>query len=530
MAVDLPSLDAPDSDAASPRVAGATKPQALGRAVGRGFSWLTLSFLTGKCLSFVAQIVLGILLAKEEFGIFAIASSIATFAKVFHDGGLAQLLIQRGPEQFRSLAGPGFWIGICFSTAAGGLLAIGAPAAAHFYGDPKLAALLWVIAISLPLGAPAQVTRAKLRLDLRFRALTIISIGSVAIRHLGSIALAYQGFGAMSFVLPLLGVALFEDVAMFAATREKLWRERPNVSIWPELLRSSLWVVAALFFSAFLLFGDYLVLGLYLSKGALGQYYFGYQLTTQISSLVAVNLQLVLLPVLSRLAGDVVRQAAALVRTFRALVLVVAPLSLALTVIIEPLEYLVWHQKWAGVVPLMQVFAIAAPLRLFSTILHAVLTSRGRFRIVAWLTLLEGIVLMTTAWLAVKLVGSNLTGIAIIIASSQVLFNLILGSVLMHHWGVKVREFFRALLPGWGVAVIAAGVTLGISPLFINEAHRIVMIVANLAIFSGIYLLAMRTCCSSHFAELLAIMPQTVAEPMRRCLWLKPQPRRDVRL
>lgn len=495
----------------------------MGRAVGRGFSWLSLAFLAGKSLSFLAQLLLGYLLTNDEFGVFAIASSVATLAKVFHDGGLAYVLVQRGPDDYPRLAGPGFWIGVTFSTLAGTILALAAPVASWAYGDQRLTPMLLIIALSLPLAAPAQVPRAKLRMNLQFRELTLITVGSYALRHLGSIALAYLGFGAKSFVLPLLAVAVFESIACYVATREKLWREPPRFAIWAEMLKSSLWAVAALFFSTFLLYGDYLVLGFYLSKGVLGQYFFGYQLTTQIASLMSVNLQHVLLPVLSRLANDAVRQASALVRTLRVLILVMSPLSLAIAVAIQPLESLLWREKWAAAVPLMQIFAAAAPLRLFSTIMHAVLMSRGRFQLVAWLTLIEGLALMSTAWIAFELAGSNLTGLAAYIAVGQVAFNLALSLILMRSWGIATRECFSATLPGWLIAIIAAIVTLWVSPLAIDQSNRLLVIVFNLCLFSSLFIIAMRTCYSSHITELLSVIPRTMGEPLRRVLRLAPQ-------
>ena len=502
---------------------GAAKSRPLGQAVGRGFSWLSLSFLAGKLLSFVAQLLLGLWLTKDEFGVFAIATSVATLAKVFHDGGLAYLLVQRGPDEYPRLAGPGFWISITFSTVAGTILALAAPGASWVYGDQRLTPMLLIIALSLPLGAPAQIPRAKLRMNLQFRELTIIAIGSYALRHLGSIALAYLGFGAKSFVLPLLAVATFESIACYAATKEKLWREPFGLAIWSEMLKSSLWAVIALFFSTFLLYGDYLVLGFYLSKGVLGQYFFGYQLTVQIASLMSVNLQQVLLPVLSRLANDVARQASALIRTLRVLILVMSPLSLAIAVTIQPLESILWREKWAAAVPLMQIFAAATPLRLLDAVLYAVLMSRGRFRLVAWLTLIEGLALMSTAWLAYGLAGSNLTGLAAYISTGQVAFNLALGLALMRSWGIASRELFSAILPGWLIAIIAAIVTLWISPLAIDQSNRVLVIAFNLCLFSSLFMIAMRTCYSSHITELLSVIPRTIGEPLRRALRLAPQ-------
>lgn len=506
--------------AGDPPAAASTGPRhdALGRAVGSGFSWLSLSFLVGKAFSFLAQIVLGILLLDEEFGVFAIATSVATFAKVFHDGGIAQLLIQRGPAKFEELGGPGFWMGMVFSVLAATALAAAAPAAAAVYGDPELAVLLWIIAFSLPLAAPAQVQRAKLRMDLKFRSLALITASSYFVRHLGSIALAYQGFGARSFVLPLLAVALFEDTALTIATRARLWRKRPNLAAWPSLLESSAWVIAISVFSGFVLYGDYLVLGLLLERGTLGQYFFGCQLTMQVAALMSVNLQYVMLPVLSRMADDRSRQAAALVRTFRVLMLVMAPLSMALAVGIEPLESLIWKGKWSAVVPLMQILSFAAPVRLFTIILHATLMSQGQFRTTAFLTMLEGITFTTAAALGYTVGGSNLTVIGLTVAAAQIVYCIGLSVVLMRRWGVWASTFFRAFAPGWGLAMAAAGATIAISRAFFAELPPAVELALSVTLFYAAFVAAMRLLCASHFSELFAVAPKRLANTLRRLL------------
>jgi O-antigen/teichoic acid export membrane protein len=263
---------------------------------------------------------------------------------------------------------------------------------------------------------------------------------------------------------------------------------------------------------------------LYVTKGFLGQYFFGYQLTTQITALLAVNLQYVLLPVLSRLASDPARQATAFLRTVRVLILVVSPMSLALALVIGPLETLVWHHKWAAAVPLMQVFATAAPLRLFTTIVHAVLTSRGQFRVVAWLTLLEGLVLMASAWLAYLAVGANLTGLAIGIGSTQVLFNVGLSLYYTRRWGIGTGDFLAALSPGWIIAVVTAAGVLALTPTSLGW-HPIGEISVRLFAFSLLYLVATRTFCAAQLSELIAVMPNRIASVLARVLAIKREAR-----
>lgn len=496
----------------------------FGRSVGHGFSWLSFSLLIGKTLAFISQVALGKLLLDEDFGIFAIAMSVAAFVKVFQDGGVAQLLIQRGPDGYRWLAGPAFWMGMFFSILAGGLLALAAPVAAHLYGVDELAVLMWIIAASMPLAAPAQIARAKLQIELRFRALAMITIGSYAVRQLLAVVLAYYGFGARSFVLPILAVAVYESLATLLVTHERLWRESLGIDRWREMFSDSMWVIVASFFQGILLNGDYLVLGLLIPTELVGQYFFGYQLTHQISVLMAGNLIYVLIPVLSRLANEPDRQAKAMLRTFRISTLVLAPLSLVFAVTIAPVEEIAWQQKWAGVVPLMQVFAVVAPLRVFSSNVYSMLRARGKFRQVAWLNLLEGIVIMASAAFAVMIAGLNLTWIAVVIASCQAVFNIVLSLHFMHRWGIATADFWRAVVPGWSAAVLCAAVTLGLSTATMDGVHPIGLALANGLFFSVAYTIVMRAVYSEQIVELVAIIPSKLARPLRRILLLPDMP------
>jgi PST family polysaccharide transporter len=298
---------------------------------------------------------------------------------------------------------------------------------AYLYGDPVLVPLLCVIAVSLPLDAPAMALRSKLRIELRFRVIALITMGSLLIRYLLVIWLAQRGYGVMSFVWPLPLAAAFNCLATLAAVSEIPWRGGCDRAAWYEILGNSAWVLLTSFLRGFGRNGDYIVLGLIVSQAVVGQYFFGYQLTAQIAMLIAMNLQQVLFPVLSRVVSDPSRQALALTSSLRILLLAAAPVSLGLAVTIAPLEELIWHGKWQVAVPLMQALAVVTPLRLIPDVVHASLTARGRFRASAMLALIEGATLMLAAWWAAELVGENLLGLGLIVGGSQALFAFLVG-------------------------------------------------------------------------------------------------------
>jgi PST family polysaccharide transporter len=508
--------------------AAATATMSLGKAVGRGFSWLTLSLLAGRMFAAISQLALGRWISAEEFRDFAIVASIAALVKIFQDGGVPQVLIQRGSAEFDRLVGPAFWLSAAFGVSGGLMLAIAAPLFAWLYDAPGLIVWLLVIAATLPLGAASTIMRAKLRVDLRFKALAVIAVLWFFLRHGGTIALAAIGLGVISMVLPLLLVSMTEWVAGCYATGMKPWRKSADVREWPKLLGSSIWVAAAATFRGLGRNGDYLVLGLLASKGVVGKYFFGYQLTAQIVDLLAINLQQVLFPALSRLAGEPARQSRAVIRTVRMLMLVAAPASLALTVISRPgiaiLDAVIWNNKWSAVIPLMQIFAVTAPIRMFSDVMTAALSSRGEFRGSALLLLAEGIWVMLAAALAVAIYGpSDLTGIALVVAICQAIFSIGSTSIVLRRFGISPQSFFGAFLPAWLTAVAAAALAAGAQHLFTSEAHQLTRLTVGAVAFAAAFVTMTRIFLRSDLDELSRVMPGRAAKIMQRALLL-PRP------
>jgi O-antigen/teichoic acid export membrane protein len=495
--------------------------ESMGKAVSSGFSWLTFSMLAGRVFGLIAQYFLGNWLSDDEFGVYFIAISISALVKVFQDGGVPQVLIQRGADDFDRLAGAGFWLSFASGLLVGGLLAVAAPALAYYYEMPELTPLVWVIAAALPLGAPGAMLRAKLRLDLRFQAFAMIVLGWFAIRHFGSIGLALLGLGAMSMVLPLLVNVFFEWIAGYWTTRMAPWTRPPQFHEWPGILRDSAWVIVTSVFRGLSRTGDYLVLGFLVAQGTLGKYGFGYLITTQVVEMLAANLRHIMFPVLSRIAESPERQRRAIIKTTRMLVLAAAPVSLGLAVTIRPIEMLFYNGKWAEAVPLMQILAVAAPIRMFSDILSAALSSKGEFNTTARLTLLEAIFLMLSAALSVWLFGENLTGIALVIAVTQAGFSIASSAYLLRRFGITPATFVASIMPAWLVSVAAAGIAAVATWTLPGRLSPLAVACLGGVIFSAVFLLFARIALRGDLDDLIRLAPQRVARIVQRTLRLR---------
>ena len=172
-------------------------------AVSSGAAWMISGTLVTKAATFLAQVVCGKLLSDEDFGLVALAVAASKVLTICQDGGVRDLLVQGKPEDYDRLAGRVFWFAASFNLAVSLLIVAAAyPLSIFWYHRPELIPMFLVLALAVPLGTPAAVLQAKLRVDLRFRAVSWLALLTALLRQASTICFAMIGLGAMSFIIP----------------------------------------------------------------------------------------------------------------------------------------------------------------------------------------------------------------------------------------------------------------------------------------------------------------------------------------
>jgi O-antigen/teichoic acid export membrane protein len=538
-----PSPDAPGPLPPSPSPAAP-----LTRAAGRGMSWMLVATVVCKAVTFVAQVVLGWLLTKGDFGVYAIAISLASLMGVVRDAGLPEWLIARGPRGSAELEGPSFWLALTFNTAIAGLIALASPLAARLYDDPRIMPLLLVAGLSMPLATPAAILRVRARVELRFGLLSRIQIGTSLIRSGGAVALAFLGMGPMSFVLPLLASAMYENIHLYAATRDKVWQKSPGTRRWGWMIGQTRWLILGLLANLLLDRGDYLTIGIVLTKPAVGVYFFGFELVGQLATLLSFNLQQVLLPILAKLKDEPARLRGAVDRSLRAVMLVASPACLGLAVVAEPLEHLLWRGKFAQAVPVIQIFGVFFPLRITFGLTMALLQARSHFKTWFWLTLIEGLGVMAAAWMGATF-GGTPADVALWVGAELALFRMILTAYTLEQAGVGAGQRLRAIVPGWLLAIAAAGAcvtvdwwlvtrpqwwgpagvvkswtqaTIHLKPGWATRADDALRIASLGMVFTALYTAGARLLMPDQFRDALRAVPPRIGRRLERAFFGTP--------
>jgi PST family polysaccharide transporter len=344
-------------------------------------------------------------LSEEQFGLYALAITAGAIASVFRDGGTRKILIQRGAE-YEAIGRGAFQISLLFNALSAGLLAAASPLLARFFDAPGLTPLLWVVAGSILLSTLGTVQSSKLAIDMRFRTLAVLGTSSALLRQLSSIAFALMGFGAMSFVLPLLLTAVFDAVCSWILVGRVPRGPALNWPLFKELFLQSRWVMIGAFALSLILQGDYLAVGRLEDTQVLGIYFFAFQLTASVATLFTTGMDSVLLPTMAKLKGDQARQANAFRRTLRVLTMAAAPCSVGLALVSPVLISLLWRGKWDAAIAPAQILSLSIVTRLLVPAAISLIESHGRWKLRSSLMLVDGAATVVFACIGAYLGGA----------------------------------------------------------------------------------------------------------------------------
>lgn len=459
--------------------------EALTATVGRGASWVMLGTALAKFAALVAQIILGWKLTEVQFGVFATAAAIGWFIAILKDAGTNAMLLQRGAVNYERVAGPLFWMNTTLSVAcalaisgiAAWILAV--PPPIHFDllllppgigvwvrtsppHHPEVAWILFVIAASTPMQVVGGQLQTKLRQDLRFARYSHIVLVSALVRQVATVALALSGFGAMSFAWPYILCAVYEGVASHRATKEAVWKRSPEFHLWGSFLRQGSWTLIGTASNFALDQGAYLILGSMVTKAITGQFYFAFQLTAQAGVLLGFAVQQVLIPALVQLNSQAQRQAEAALRALRVMSLIGSVVCVGLSVGIEPLEAIIWRERWAPAVPAIIILGIFFAWRINFGLTTALLHAQGRFKRHAFLTAFEGVGVMVCTAIAASFKDADVSFISWWVGGWLMVGRFVVTMLVFREMKIDALRIIAAVLWSWSLAVGCGLLTLGL--------------------------------------------------------------------
>ena len=157
--------------------------------------------LKGRVLScrLGSLMILARLLGPKDFGLVGMVTAFTGVLALFRDFGLSSAAVQRTTvteEQISTL----FWINILLGVVLGLIALAMAPAIAAFYHEPQLFGVTAVLALGFLFNAAGTQHSALLQRQMRFTALAVINVVSLAVGIAIAIYGAKAGYGYWALV------------------------------------------------------------------------------------------------------------------------------------------------------------------------------------------------------------------------------------------------------------------------------------------------------------------------------------------
>lgn len=398
-------------------------------------SWMFAGSMLSRLATLAGQVVLGWLLLADDFGAYAFAISIAGVVAAVRNGGTAQVIVQRGGE-YAQHSGLFFKYSLAFNLVAMlALLAIGIP---MWAGGAPAGLILCSMAMAIPLGTPSVLFKAKLTIDGRFQEVAKIGLGSALLWQATIVYFAWLGWGALSFVLPPLLQALYENLAGWRYVKQlPQLRQSQTREQYLQLFRETRWLMLSAAMLAPATSGTYLVVAMLHDVATTGIYFFAFQLVVAFGTPIYGAVESVLPSLFVKMEPDRARQAATYVRAIKAALLLGLPVTAVFSLAIPDVMHFLWQGKWDVAAPLVQVLAACVPAWIVVAIVRSLVEARGLWRLRFVIVSFYGLGGMAAA--AIGALTGGPQSVALFVTVYYVCFTALLPIALAKQLGTSLR-------------------------------------------------------------------------------------------
>lgn len=193
----------------------------------KGLGWSSLENIFNSGITFVAGLVLSIILSPEEFGVIGIVLILVAIGNTIIDSGFSNALIRATTINQVGLNTVFFFNLITGVTLIGCVYLLASPLS-DFLEINELTELLRLMSIIFLLDALILIPRTILIRDLRFKDLSLCSSSGSFFGGLIGIILALKGFGVWSLVSQQITKRIVTTGIIFIVVR---WKPTFNISI-----------------------------------------------------------------------------------------------------------------------------------------------------------------------------------------------------------------------------------------------------------------------------------------------------------
>ena len=429
------------------------------RDILSGTIWVVAARWAIRGIGLVSAVLLARLLSPADFGVAAMAMIAVALVEVFGDTGLVQHLI-RHPDPGRSHFDTVFTLQLIIGGVSSAGLVLLAPLAADFFHEPRITAVIRVLALRSLVGGMENPGIALFRKNMTFNKDFEFLVLNKVVAFLVTVGLA---FALRNYWALVIGSVAGACAATLQSYRMHPYRPRLDLSATPQVWGYSVWMLA----QSILLFLnqriDELLVGRIKATALLGYYTVASDVAAAPIVEIVTPLSRALFPGLARLTQDGQALNQAFGKVLSAVAIVAFAVSIGIALVARDLALVLLGQKWAPVIPLLRILAVCAGLTALAQPVQTLLNATGRPSVAAILSMLRQALLIATMlpaalWYGLTAIALARTAVAGVsfIATAWVCAGLL---------GVPMTQTWRDLCRPALAATAMAGAVLAVQAL-----------------------------------------------------------------
>lgn len=438
-------------------VSAADMPSDFGNRVRSAVFWRSGTQIVAQMISWGVTLAVVRILDFADYGLFAMTSVVLVFFNFLNGYGLVSSLIQSDrvdPMRVRQAFGMLLLINGALAAVQ---VAVAAPLAAAYYGEPVVADMLrWqaLIYLSTPF---LILPEALMTRELEFKRPAIISLVTAIVGAAVSLVMALRGYGVWTLVAAPIAMFWCRALLLTFSTR---FFVMPSFDFrgTRDMFGFAIALLAGQAFFIVQSQSDLFIAGGHFTTAELGLYAQALFVTQLFAVKFVPPLNEVAFPAYARLQDNRGALTYSFLKAVRLIMLIAFPLYFGMALSAAPFVETILGAKWLPAAPIVAILALAMPLFTLQILFAPALNALGLPKLTLRMTIAGAAIMPLTYLAAVRFGPEGLAAGWLISVPLLLAYTIWLARP---HIGFTLASLANAVLPGLGAgAVMAASVWL----------------------------------------------------------------------
>ena len=405
-----------------------------------------------RIISYSSHLILSYFLAKNDFGLLAVITTIHLFVVGFKDFGTFQYLLTA--KNYNNESYYVLLTNYCLNLIAFIFVCFLAYFFSEYYSDWRLLPLIIGINFLQFFTTYTSVIKINLYKKNNFKAIGRIEATSNFVGIIILVIALINDANIFAYLFSQIGITL-SSLYLYTLKKNKLLQKKYSLNVFKKYIGKIKWLILNKYTESLSLYGFYITLVFSVSQISLGVFYFGIKIYEIISVYLGNILNQFLIPFFSK-TKNITKEREFFFKISKLLCFFVGFLSLIFMIFAPILINEVWNSKWNDSINIFIVILTAFPIALIGNVLSRnFIEYKREFKSIFLIKICEGICIITFTYIGVSYNG--ILGAAISISILKIVFSLYQyiksSQILKIKLSYSLIELFRNVFPYYSVLI-----------------------------------------------------------------------------